>query len=86
MRNCRSHGIIRKKGFMYLKDKEIPMLRVSGPDDIPREIKYISDEELAQGLIELLRQNKRDENRDRKTQTRWLKIIPPKTKKRPSRK
>ena len=27
------------------------------PDDIPREIKYISDEELAQGLRELLRQN-----------------------------
>lgn len=57
MRNCRSHGIIRKKGFMYLKDKEIPMLRVSSPDDIPREIKYISNEELAQGLRELLRQN-----------------------------
>ncbi len=33
------------------------MLRVSGSNDTPREIKYISDEELAQGLRELLKQN-----------------------------
>ena len=57
MRSCGSYGIVRKKGFMYLKDKEIPMLRVPGPNDSPRDVKYISNEELAQGLRELLRQN-----------------------------
>ena len=57
MRPCSSYGIVRKKGFMFLKDKEIPMLRVPGQNDTPRDIKYISDEELAQGLSALLKQN-----------------------------
>lgn len=57
MRYCESKGIIRRNGFMYLKDKEIPMLRVPGPEDSPREIKYISEKELALGIKEILRQN-----------------------------
>lgn len=56
MRSCRSLGIIRKNGFLYLQDKDIPMLRVpSGGGS--RDIKYIATEELALGLKELLKQN-----------------------------
>ena len=50
-------GIIRRDGFLYLKDKEIPMLRVPGSNDTPREIKFISEQELALGIKEILRQN-----------------------------
>ncbi len=56
MRSCAALGIIRKNGFLYLKDKEIPMLRV--PDGkLLRDIKYISPEELSLGLRALLEQN-----------------------------
>ena len=57
MWNCEKIGVIRRKGFLYLQDKEIPMLRVPADGTTPREIKYVAVEELAQGLKELLRQN-----------------------------
>lgn len=57
MWNCGKQGIIRCNGFLYLKGKEIPMLRVPADDASPREIKYIETQELASGLKEILRQN-----------------------------
>ena len=57
MWNCGNQGIIRRNGFLYLKDKEIPMLRVPANGATPREIKYIDVQELALGLKEILRQN-----------------------------
>ncbi len=58
MRNCINYKIIRKNGFLYLQDKEIPMLRVPYEDvSNLREIKYICLEELSLGMKELLRQN-----------------------------
>lgn len=57
MWNCERYGIIRRKGFLYLQDREIPMLRVPAQGDTPREIKYIAIEELALGLKEVLREN-----------------------------
>ena len=56
MRSCQNLGIIRKNGFLYLQDKDIPMLRVPSAGN-SRDIKYIAVEELALGLKELLKQN-----------------------------
>lgn len=43
---------------MYSQDKEIPMLRVPYENaTVVREVKYISVEELALGMKELLKQN-----------------------------
>ena len=50
---CSKYGIIRRNNFLYLKDKEIPILRVS--ED--RDVKYISLEELALGFKEILKRN-----------------------------
>lgn len=57
MWDCSKYGIIRRKGFMYLKDRPIPMLRVPADNMPPRDIKYIPVEELANGLKELLKLN-----------------------------
>lgn len=57
LRNCESFGILRANGFLYLKDKPIPMLRVPKKGAPPREVKYICAEELANGLKEVLKQN-----------------------------
>ncbi len=58
MKNCANWGVIRQNGFLYLKDKPIPMLRIpSAKATTIREIRQISLEELAGGIKELLRQN-----------------------------
>lgn len=58
MRNCSYYNIVRKNGFLYSKDKEIPMLRVPHENAIViRDVKYISLEELSLGMKEILRQN-----------------------------
>ena len=57
MWDCKSQGIIRRNGFLYLQGKEIPMLRVPMRGNTPREIKYIAVEELANGLKEVLKRN-----------------------------
>ncbi len=54
MQGCREKGIIRKDGFLYLSEMDDPKLRVPGDR---REIKYISIEELADGLLVLIGQN-----------------------------
>lgn len=55
MDRCRYYGIIRKGGFLYLQGKTEFHLR--GPGDIDRDIKYIAPEELAAGMLEILKQN-----------------------------
>lgn len=58
MRNCSQFEIVRKNGFLYFQGKEIPMLRVhSSNNDVIREVKYISLEELSLGMKEILKQN-----------------------------
>lgn len=51
------YGIVRRNGFLYFKDTEVPMLRVPAAGSPPREIKYICAEELANGLRKVLMQN-----------------------------
>jgi hypothetical protein len=58
MLGCSKMGVVKRGGFLYLKDKPIPMLRV--PKDgakVIRDIKYISLEELSSGILEILKQN-----------------------------
>lgn len=58
MRKCSYFNIIRKNGFLYSKDKEIPMLRVPCDNaSVIREVKYISLEELALGMKEIIKQS-----------------------------
>ena len=58
MLGCKKIGIIRKKGFIYLQDREIPMLRTPKENaSTLREIKHISLEELALGMKEILKRN-----------------------------
>ena len=54
MYRCEKMGIIRRNGFLYLEGTEKPKFRVPGDR---REIKYISIEELADGLHTLIEQN-----------------------------
>lgn len=56
MKNCSSYKITRKNGFLYSQEKEIPMLRVPHNSNI-REVKYISLDELALGMKEVLKHN-----------------------------
>lgn len=49
------HGIIRRNGFLYLANKNDYQFRVSG--DIVREFKHIAPEELAAGMLEILKHN-----------------------------
>lgn len=55
MYGYRTSGIIRRNGFLYLQDQGDIHFRV--PGDISREIKYISPEELAAGMMDILKQN-----------------------------
>jgi very-short-patch-repair endonuclease len=58
MYNCERYGITRRSGFLYLRAKEVPMLRVPNPKGkAEREIKYIALEELANGMMAILKQN-----------------------------
>ena len=57
MLGCNRAGIIRKNKFLYLVKSDPPMLRVPKDGEIPREIKYICLEELANGLLTLLKHN-----------------------------
>lgn len=58
MENCENFKIVRKNGFLYAQEKGIPMLRVPYKNaKTIREIKYISLEELALGIREILKQN-----------------------------
>lgn len=58
MRSCAYYKIIRKNGFLYSQEKKIPMLRVPKEGALEvREVKYISPEELALGMKEILKQN-----------------------------
>ena len=54
MRNCRRDGIIRRNGFLYIEGESDIKLRIPG---VKRDIKYISIEELADGLTTLMKQN-----------------------------
>ena len=54
MRRCETMGIIRRNGFLYLQGKNDFNFKVPGDR---REIKYISIEELANGLYTLIKQN-----------------------------
>lgn len=54
MFRCERKGIIRRNGFLYLQGMADPKLRIPGDR---REIKYISLEELADGLYTLIEMN-----------------------------
>ena len=54
MRGCERMGIRRQNGFLYLIEQKEFELRIPGHK---RDIKYISAEELAAGLITVLKQN-----------------------------
>lgn len=54
MYRCGTMGIIRRNGFLFLQGMDSPKFRVPGDR---REIKYISIEELADGLLTLIEQN-----------------------------
>ncbi len=55
MYGCQRYGIIRRNGFLYLdSEKEI---QFRGPGDIERDIKQIAPEELAAGMLEIIKQN-----------------------------
>ena len=55
MYGCQQYGIIRKNGFLYLDD--MAEIHFRGPGDITRDIKHIAPEELAAGMLEILKQN-----------------------------
>lgn len=55
MRGSYSNGIIRRNGFLYLKSQSTFQFRV--PDSVTRDVKYISPEELAAGMYEIIKQN-----------------------------
>ena len=54
MNGCARYGIVRKNGFIYLKNTGDIHMKIPGDK---REIKYICTEELADGLMTLIRQN-----------------------------
>ena len=62
MRGCQRYGIIRKKGFLYLEDSTDVQFRV--PGDIIRGIEHIAPEELAAGMLEILKRNGTIEKKD----------------------
>ncbi len=55
MTYCQNCGIIRKNGFLYLKDSRKIQFHRQG--DIERSISQIAPEELAAGILEILKQN-----------------------------
>lgn len=52
---CSLCGIIRKDGFLYLENG--PEIRFRVPGSIKREIRQIAPEELAAGMLEVVKQN-----------------------------
>ena len=54
MRGCSKNGIVRRNGFLYLADSNSFVLRVPGDE---RDIKYIAPEELAAGMLVIIKQN-----------------------------
>lgn len=54
MKGYVQYGIIRKNGFLYISGKKIYF---RAPGEIVREIKQIAPEELAHGMLEILKQN-----------------------------
>lgn len=62
MRGCQKCGIIRKKGFLYLDSSTAIQFRV--PGDISRPIECIAPEELAAGMLEILKCNGMMEKKD----------------------
>jgi len=55
MKNCETQGIIRKNDFLYLQGQTEFPLRVF--EEGQREVKYIALEELANGLMEVIKRN-----------------------------
>ena len=55
MQGYQHYGIIRRNGFLYLDNRKEIQFRI--PGDLKREIKQIAPEELAAGMLEILRQN-----------------------------
>ncbi len=55
MVGCQFAGITRKDRFLYLDGKDDTVLRT--PNGPPREIKHIALEELASGMLEIIRKN-----------------------------
>lgn len=55
MENSREMGIVRRDGFLYLSDEKSFVLRV--PGDLTRDIKYIALEELAAGMMVIIKHN-----------------------------
>ena len=62
MRGCQKYGIIRKKGFLYLDGRTDIQFRV--PGEITRPIECIAPEELAAGMLEILKRNGTTEKKD----------------------
>ena len=54
MSYCSTYGITRRNGFLYLTNDYLYPLRVPG---MKREIKYIALEELAGGMLVIMKQN-----------------------------
>ena len=52
---CISEGIVRRDGFMYLKNKPVELRTPS--EDFTREAKYISLVELAEGMFKIISKN-----------------------------
>ena len=57
MYGCSRNGIIRRNGFLYLPDMKDFVMRVPADRDSKRDIKYICKEELAAGMLVIIKQN-----------------------------
>lgn len=54
LRGCEQYGITRRNGFLYLDSCQKIQFRV--PGDLSRSMEQISPEELAAGMLAILRQ------------------------------
>lgn len=57
MYGCERNGIIRRNGFLYLRDKHDYVFRVPNASGEKRDIKHISLEEIAAGMLVVIEQN-----------------------------
>ena len=55
MQGYQNYDIYRRNGFLFLKYWTKIRFRI--PGDIKRDIKHIAPEELAEGMLEILKQN-----------------------------
>lgn len=55
MSSCENAGIIRKNGFLYLKNSKEIIFRTSSPAE--REVNQICPKELAQGMLEIIKRS-----------------------------